>query len=114
MCRVVLAACRLAAGRERGVEVVGRSVLPLPARDESRDGVLGYPDRAAPSLNFNLEQDMVVDGRNPLVRGAVVGEPLAGPRGPVLLDIQVGAGHRGAERGQRVPNAAALAAGLDQ
>ena len=76
--RVVLAAGGLAAGGERGVEVVGRSFFPLAGRDQPRDGVVGYPGRAAPPLGLHLEQDLVVDGRDALARGAVVGEPLAG------------------------------------
>jgi hypothetical protein len=80
MRRVVLAARSLAAGCKCGVEVVGGAVLPLPGRDEPRDGVVGYPDGAAPSLDLHLEQDVVVNGRDPFLQGAVVGEPLAGLR----------------------------------
>jgi hypothetical protein len=80
MRRVVLAARSLAAGCKCGVEVVWGAVLPLPGRDEPRDGVVGYPDGAAPPPDLHLEQDVVVNGHDPFLRGAVVGEPLAGLR----------------------------------
>jgi hypothetical protein len=94
--RVVLAAGSLAAGRERGVEVVGRSLFPLAGRDQPRDGVIGHPDGATPSLNLHLEQDLVVDGRDTLAGSAVVGEALAGlgqKRMRYLIQRHVGRRH---------------------
>jgi len=95
--RVVLAAGGLAAGRERGVEIVGRSFFPLAGRDQPQDAVVSHPGRAAPPLDLHLEQDLVVDGRDALAGSAVVRETLAGLRQQgmrYLVQWRVGRRHR--------------------
>lgn len=74
---VVLAAGGRPTGGERGVEIVKRAFFSLAGRDQPRDTVVGDPHCAAPSLDLHLEQDLIIDGRNALLRGVLVGKPLA-------------------------------------
>ncbi|WP_432983615.1 hypothetical protein [Dactylosporangium sp. CA-233914] len=60
------------AGCQRGVEVGGRAVL-LPSGGDQPDAHVSIrivgPDRTAPTLDLHLEQHLVVDRGNALVRG---------------------------------------------
>jgi hypothetical protein len=71
----------LGASVQGGVEVASGAVFADTGRHQPhRDFAIGLiaPDRSAPALHLDLEQNDVVDRSNALVRGVGVGELLAG------------------------------------
>jgi hypothetical protein len=63
-------------GFQRSVEIVARAVFALAGGDQPGELIFG-PDRAAPPLDFDLEQDLEVNGADAFVAGVVVRELVA-------------------------------------
>jgi hypothetical protein len=98
MLSVVSCPCRLPTGSEGGVEVIRRSLFPLPGGTQPRDPGID-PDGIPSALGFDLEQHFVVDSGDPFVRRLVIGEALGRLGQQRMADLlQWGVGARDGQR----------------
>ncbi|MEV6930949.1 hypothetical protein AB0M46_41555 [Dactylosporangium sp. NPDC051485] len=75
---------------QRGVEVGGRAVLP-PSGGDQPDAHVSIrtigPDRTTPTLDLHLEQHLIVDRGDALMRGRWIGELLVGFCEQRMIDL---------------------------
>jgi hypothetical protein len=94
MLGAVACPCCFGAGLQGGVEVVRWPVLTLSGGDDPGLVFVG-PDRSAPSLDLDFEEDLVIDGADPLMAGLVVSEVFSGLGQKRMIQLVEGFACRG-------------------